>query len=118
MEGEVSSPMPYGPGPATSRSTAAALLRAGRAAAARAAAQRLPHLRRLRHPRRTTYPRPPRRRAAHPRIRQVLPCTTGTAAVQSCPGALDRQSLELAAAREVLRETITGAEGRRQPAPR
>ncbi|MFF4695060.1 hypothetical protein [Streptomyces chattanoogensis] len=57
----------------------------------------------------------------------MLPCTTGTAAVQPCPGvldalsdrlrALDRQSLELAAAREVLRETIAGAEGRRQPAP-
>ncbi|MGI5401117.1 MerR family transcriptional regulator [Streptomyces sp. CA-135486] len=57
-------------------------------------------------------------------IRQVLPCTTGTAAVQPCPGVLDalrdqlraleQQSAELAAAREVLRETIAGAEGRRR----
>ncbi|BDM74040.1 hypothetical protein HEK616_75270 (plasmid) [Streptomyces nigrescens] len=60
-------------------------------------------------------------------IRQVLPCTTDTAAVQPCPGvldalrdqlrALDRRSAELAAAREVLRETIAGAEGRRGAAP-
>lgn len=56
-------------------------------------------------------------------IRQVLPCTTGTAAVQPCPGvldalrdqlrALDQRSAELAAAREALRETLAGAEGRR-----
>ncbi|GAB7029142.1 MerR family transcriptional regulator [Streptomyces sp. NPDC021749] len=56
-------------------------------------------------------------------IRQVLPCTTGTAAVRPCPGvldalraelrALDRRSAELAAAREALRETIAGAEARR-----
>ncbi|KOG50609.1 MerR family transcriptional regulator [Streptomyces decoyicus] len=60
-------------------------------------------------------------------IRQVLPCTTGTVAVQPCPGvldalrgqlrALDRRSAELAAAREVLRETIAGAEGRRGEHP-
>ncbi|UZJ32702.1 MerR family transcriptional regulator [Streptomyces endophytica] len=60
-------------------------------------------------------------------IRQVLPCTTDTAAVRPCPGVLDalrdqlrtldRRSAELAAAREVLRETIAGAEGRRGAAP-
>ncbi|WP_405876343.1 MerR family transcriptional regulator [Streptomyces sp. NBC_00005] len=55
-------------------------------------------------------------------IRQVLPCTTGAAAVLPCPGVLDalrhqlreleQRSAELAAAREVLRETIAGAESR------
>ncbi|MCC3771063.1 MerR family transcriptional regulator [Streptomyces sp. UNOC14_S4] len=55
-------------------------------------------------------------------IRQVLPCTTGTATVQPCPGVLDalrdqlrvldERAAELAAAREVLRETITDTEGR------
>ncbi|MEU2871032.1 MerR family transcriptional regulator [Streptomyces olivoreticuli] len=53
-------------------------------------------------------------------IRQVLPCTTDTATVRPCPGVLDalrdqlhvldERSAELAAAREVLRETIAGAE--------
>lgn len=60
-------------------------------------------------------------------IRQVLPCTTDEAAVQPCPGvldalraqlsALDRRSAELAAACEVLRDTIAGAEARPAPAP-
>ncbi|MGW4443975.1 MerR family transcriptional regulator [Streptomyces sp. NPDC004682] len=55
-------------------------------------------------------------------IRQVLPCTTGTAAVHPCPGildalrdqlrTLDRRAEELAAARRVLRETIAEAENR------
>jgi DNA-binding transcriptional MerR regulator len=55
-------------------------------------------------------------------IRLVLPCTAGTAAVQPCPGVLDalhdrmrtldRRAAELAAAREVLRETIAAAEAR------
>ena len=59
-------------------------------------------------------------------IRQVLPCTTDGAAVQPCPGVLDalraqlsdldRRADELAAAREVLRETIAGAEARTAPA--
>ncbi len=59
-------------------------------------------------------------------IRQVLPCTTDEAAVQPCPGvldalrdqldALDRRAAELAVAREVLRETIAGAEARTAPA--
>ncbi|UXX97881.1 MerR family transcriptional regulator [Streptomyces sp. AD2-2] len=58
-------------------------------------------------------------------IRQVLPCTTDEAAVQPCPGvldalrdqlgALDRRAAELAVAREVLRETIAGAEARTAP---
>jgi DNA-binding transcriptional MerR regulator len=52
-------------------------------------------------------------------IRQVLPCTSGTAAVRACPGvldalrdelhALDRRAAELDAAREVLRDTIARA---------
>jgi DNA-binding transcriptional MerR regulator len=60
-------------------------------------------------------------------IRQVLPCTTGEAAVQPCPGVLDvlraqlsdldRRAAELALAREVLRDTIAGAEARTAPAP-
>ncbi|MEW2132924.1 MerR family transcriptional regulator [Streptomyces sp. NPDC005435] len=55
-------------------------------------------------------------------IRQVLPCTTGTAAVRPCPGildalreqlhTLDRRAEELTAARRVLRETIADAESR------
>lgn len=59
-------------------------------------------------------------------IRQVLPCTSGTAAVQPCPGVLralqdqlrvlDERAAELAAAREVLRQTIAGAHARRAPA--
>jgi len=60
-------------------------------------------------------------------IRQVLPCTTDEAAVQPCPGvldalrdqlsALDRRAAELDAAREVLRDTIAGAEARRDTTP-
>jgi DNA-binding transcriptional MerR regulator len=59
-------------------------------------------------------------------IRQVLPCTTDEAAVQPCPGVLnalraqlselDRRAAELAVAREVLRETIAGAEAHTSPA--
>ncbi|WP_033280677.1 MerR family transcriptional regulator [Streptomyces sp. NRRL F-525] len=59
-------------------------------------------------------------------IRQVLPCTTDGAAVQPCPGVLDalraqlsdldRRVDKLAAAREVLQETIAGAEARTAPA--
>ena len=59
-------------------------------------------------------------------IRQVLPCTTDGAAVQPCPGVLDalraqlsdldRRAAELAAAREMLQETIAGAEARTAPA--
>ncbi|MFH8404585.1 MerR family transcriptional regulator [Streptomyces sp. NPDC018019] len=59
-------------------------------------------------------------------IRQVLPCTTDTAAVHPCPGvldalhdqlrALDQQAGELAAARRVLRETIDEATARLTPA--
>ncbi|MEU4154537.1 MerR family transcriptional regulator [Streptomyces sp. NPDC026659] len=55
-------------------------------------------------------------------IRQVLPCTTDTAAVRPCPGVLDtlrdqlrtldRRAEELTAARRLLRETIAGAESR------
>jgi DNA-binding transcriptional MerR regulator len=53
-------------------------------------------------------------------IRQVLPCTTTGAAVLPCPGvldalrtqlrALDERSAEIAAARNVLQQTITTAE--------
>ncbi|MEU6278912.1 MerR family transcriptional regulator [Streptomyces sp. NPDC047028] len=53
-------------------------------------------------------------------IRQVLPCTGADAGVRPCPGvldalraqlrALDRRSAEIAAARDVLRRTITTAE--------
>ena len=60
-------------------------------------------------------------------IRQVLPCTTDEAAVQPCPGvldalcaqlsALDRRATELAAAREVLSDTIAATEARTAPAP-
>ncbi|WP_019057889.1 MerR family transcriptional regulator [Streptomyces prunicolor] len=60
-------------------------------------------------------------------IRQVLPCTTDEAAVQPCPGvldalraqlsALDRRAAELAAAREVLSDTIAVTEARTAPAP-
>ena len=59
-------------------------------------------------------------------IRQVLPCTTdtiGTTTVRPCPGVLDalrdrlstleRRSVELDAACQVLRETIAGAESGR-----
>ncbi|WP_405836531.1 MerR family transcriptional regulator [Streptomyces sp. NBC_01518] len=59
-------------------------------------------------------------------IRQVLPCTADGTAVQPCPGVLDalraqlsdldHRAAELAAAREVLRETIAGAEARTTPA--
>ncbi|WP_442810105.1 MerR family transcriptional regulator [Streptomyces sp. W16] len=60
-------------------------------------------------------------------IRQVLPCTTDEAAVQPCPGVLDalrdqlsdldRRAAQLDAAREVLRDTIAGAEARTDTAP-
>ncbi|MFJ9377049.1 MerR family transcriptional regulator [Streptomyces sp. NPDC101455] len=60
-------------------------------------------------------------------IRHVLPCTTDGAAVQPCPGVLDalraqlsdldRRAAELAAAREVLRDTIANAESRTAPTP-
>ncbi|MFG2780301.1 MerR family transcriptional regulator [Streptomyces prunicolor] len=60
-------------------------------------------------------------------IRHVLPCTTDEAAVQPCPGvldalraqlsALDRRAVELAAAREVLSDTIAATEARTAPAP-
>ncbi|MGW0835781.1 MerR family transcriptional regulator [Streptomyces prunicolor] len=60
-------------------------------------------------------------------IRHVLPCTTDKAAVQPCPGvldalrdqlsALDRRAAELAAAREVLSDTIAATEARTAPAP-
>ncbi|WP_106982363.1 MerR family transcriptional regulator [Streptomyces rimosus] len=60
-------------------------------------------------------------------IRQVLPCTTGTAAVHPCPGvldalqnqlrALDRQFADLAAARQALRETIEETTARQATAP-
>ena len=60
-------------------------------------------------------------------IRHVLPCTTDEAAVQPCPGvldalrdqlsALDRRAAELAAAREVLSDTIAATEARTAPAP-
>ncbi|MEV5529351.1 MerR family transcriptional regulator [Streptomyces prunicolor] len=60
-------------------------------------------------------------------ILHVLPCTTDEAAVQPCPGvldalrgqlsALDRRAAELAAAREVLSDTIAATEARTAPAP-
>lgn len=60
-------------------------------------------------------------------IRHVLPCTTDEAAVQPCPGvldalrdqlsALDRRAAELAAAREVLSDTIAAAEARTAATP-
>ncbi|MER7650941.1 MULTISPECIES: MerR family transcriptional regulator [Streptomyces] len=60
-------------------------------------------------------------------IRQVLPCTTGTAAVHPCPGvldalhdqlrALDRQFTALAAARQALRETIDETTARQAAMP-
>ncbi|KAA6220743.1 MerR family transcriptional regulator [Streptomyces albofaciens JCM 4342] len=60
-------------------------------------------------------------------IRQVLPCTTGTAAVHPCPGVLDalhaqlrdldRRSADLAAARQALQKTIDEATARQAPKP-
>ncbi|WP_032917202.1 MerR family transcriptional regulator [Streptomyces rimosus] len=60
-------------------------------------------------------------------IRQVLPCTTGTAAVHPCPGVLDslhnqlrvldQQVIDLAAARQALRETIDKATAQQEPVP-
>ncbi|WP_443066958.1 MerR family DNA-binding protein [Streptomyces sp. NBC_01261] len=60
-------------------------------------------------------------------IRHVLPCTTDEVDVQPCPGVLDalraqlsdldRRAAELAAAREVLRDTIANAESRMGPTP-
>ncbi|MFH8749382.1 MerR family transcriptional regulator [Streptomyces rimosus] len=60
-------------------------------------------------------------------IRQVLPCTTGTAAVHPCPGvldalhdqlrALDRQLTDLATVRQALRETIDETLARQAATP-
>ncbi|MFD5079984.1 MerR family transcriptional regulator [Streptomyces sp. NPDC058371] len=55
-------------------------------------------------------------------IRQVLPCTVGTAVVRPCPGildalrhqqrALDQRAADLEMARQALQETIAEAEAR------
>ncbi|MGV4984002.1 MerR family transcriptional regulator [Streptomyces sp. NRAIS4] len=58
-------------------------------------------------------------------IRQVLPCAVDGATLRPCPGvldrlraqlsALDRRAADLAAARDLLRETIAATEGAATP---